>query len=54
MALAISGTTALDAVLTVSIVVPLVILAFVVFFFFRAARREDQRQAVPKGPRSRL
>ncbi len=41
---AISGTTALDALLTVSIVIPLVILAVVVFFFFRAARREDARE----------
>lgn len=47
VALAISGTTALDVLLTASIVVPLVILGLVVFFFFRAARREDARdQAV--------
>jgi len=45
VALAISGTTALDAVLTVSIVVPLVILGLVIWFFFRAAKREDERQA---------
>jgi len=45
VALAISGSTALDALLTASIVVPLVILAFVVWFFFRAAKREDEREA---------
>ena len=45
VALAISGTTALDAVLTVSIVGPLVILGLVIWFFFRAAKREDERQA---------
>lgn len=43
MALAISGSTALDALLTVSIVVPLLVLAFVIVFFFRAARRQDER-----------
>ncbi len=43
MALAISGTTALDALLTVSIVVPLLVLAVVIFFFYRAARRQDER-----------
>ena len=45
VALAISGSTALDAVLTASIVVPLVVLGFVIWFFFRAARREDHREA---------
>ncbi len=52
MAAAISGTTALDIVLTASIVVPLVVLGFVVFFFFRAAKREDERQAARTGKAS--
>jgi len=43
VALAISGSTALDALLTVSIVVPLLVLAAVIVFFFRAARRQDER-----------
>jgi len=43
VALAISGGTALDALLTVAIVVPLLVLAFVIVFFFRAARRQDER-----------
>jgi ABC-type spermidine/putrescine transport system permease subunit II len=43
VALAISGSTALDVLLTASIVVPLVVLAGVILVFFRAARRQDER-----------
>jgi len=39
--LAISGTTWLDVILTMSIVVPLIVLGFVVWLFFRAAARHD-------------
>jgi cytochrome c oxidase assembly factor CtaG len=39
--LAISGTTWLDVILTMSIVVPLAVLALVVWLFFRAAARHD-------------
>jgi hypothetical protein len=39
--LAVSGTTWLDVILTLSIVVPLAVLGVVVWLFFRAARRAD-------------
>ena len=41
MPFAFSGTTWLDVILTGSIVVPLAILAAVVWLFFRAAKRAD-------------
>jgi multisubunit Na+/H+ antiporter MnhC subunit len=41
-----SGTAAMNAVVLASIVVPLVVLALVVWLFFRAARREDERNRV--------
>jgi cytochrome c oxidase assembly factor CtaG len=36
----------MNAVVTASIVVPLVVLALVVWLFFRAAKREDERNRV--------
>ena len=41
--LALSGTTWLDVVLTMSIVVPLAVLGGVIYLFFRSARRADQQ-----------
>jgi hypothetical protein len=38
---ALSGTTWLDVILTGSIVVPLAVLAVVIWLFFRAAKRAD-------------
>jgi ABC-type spermidine/putrescine transport system permease subunit II len=46
MPLALSGTNALNVVLTASVVVPLVVLALVTWLFFRAAKREDERNRV--------
>jgi hypothetical protein len=42
----VSGTSALNAIITASIVVPLLVLAIVVWLFFRAAKREDERNRV--------
>jgi len=42
----VSGTSAMNAVVLASIVVPLVVLGLVIWLFFRAARREDERKRV--------
>jgi len=39
----VSGTSAMNAVVLASIVVPLAVLGLVIWLFFRAARREDER-----------
>jgi len=42
----LSGDGAVNAVVLASIVVPLVVLALVIWLFFRAAKREDEQNRV--------
>ena len=42
--MAVSGGTALEAMVVSSIVVPLAILAVICWFFWKAAKKEDARE----------
>jgi flagellar basal body-associated protein FliL len=42
--LADAGSTGLEVILTLSIVVPLIVLAIVIWLFFKSARRFDAEQ----------
>ena len=52
--LADAGSTGLEVILTLSIVVPLTVLGILIWLFFKSARRFDAEQratgAAPSGP----